>query len=38
VSDLSHADHHDYVQWLGRPFDPLEFSIADTNAALQRVR
>jgi hypothetical protein len=28
----------DYRQWLGRPFDPEEFSVAATNAALQRVR
>jgi hypothetical protein len=38
VTDPSHAEHHDYVQWIGRPFDPSEFSTAAANAALQRVR
>jgi len=28
----------DYRQWAGHPFDPEEFSMAATNAALQRVR
>ena len=28
----------DYRQWLGRPFDPEAFSVAATNATLQRVR
>ena|ERR1700736_1913260 len=38
VTDPTHEEHVDYVQWVGRPFDPEAFSVAATNAALQRVR
>jgi len=38
VTDPTHEEHVDYVEWVGRPFDPESFSIAATNAALQRVR
>ncbi len=38
VTDPTHEEHVDYVQWLGRLFDPEAFSVAATNAALQRVR
>jgi hypothetical protein len=38
VTDPTHEEHVDYVQWVGHPFDPEAFSVAATNAALQRVR
>jgi hypothetical protein len=38
VADPTHEEHVDYVEWVGRPFDAESFSIAATNAALQRVR
>jgi Plasmid pRiA4b ORF-3-like protein len=38
VTDPTHKDHVNYVQWVGGPFDPEAFSVAATNAALQRVR
>ncbi len=38
VTDPTHEEHVDYAQWVGRPFDPEAFSVAATNAALQRVR
>jgi hypothetical protein len=38
VTDPTHEEHVDYVQWVGRPFDPEAFSVAAINAALQRVR
>ena len=38
VSNPNHEEHLDYLQWIGHPFDPEEFSLAVTNAALQRVR
>jgi len=38
VTDPTHEEHVDYVAWVGRPFDPEAFSVAATNAALQRVR
>jgi hypothetical protein len=38
VNNPNHADHADYLQWVGPSFDPEQFSLAVTNAALQRVR
>jgi hypothetical protein len=38
VADPGHPEYDDYVRWMGRPFDPSEFSIAAVNAALQRLR
>ncbi len=38
LSDPTHVDHLDLVQWVGDAFDPEAFSVAGTNAALQRVR
>lgn len=38
VTDPTHEEHVEYVQWVGHPFDPEAFSVAATNAALQRVR
>ncbi len=38
LNDPSHEEHSDFVKWLGGSFDPTEFSIASTNAALQRLR
>ncbi|MGH9097976.1 MAG: plasmid pRiA4b ORF-3 family protein [Acidimicrobiales bacterium] len=38
ISDPGHEEHDDYVGWVGRPFDPGQFSVAAANAALQRVR
>jgi Plasmid pRiA4b ORF-3-like protein len=38
VGQPDHADHEELVRWFGRPFDAEVFSVARTNAALQRVR
>jgi hypothetical protein len=38
VKNPDHEEHDDYLDWLGRPFDPETFSVASANAALQRVR
>ncbi len=38
ISDPDHEQHADYVDWVGRPFDPEYFDLAVVNAALQRVR
>ena len=38
VTDPTHEEYAEYVDWVGRPFDPEAFSVAATNAALQRVR
>jgi hypothetical protein len=31
-------EHDDYVDWIGRPFDPGEFDLANANALCQKVR
>jgi hypothetical protein len=38
VTDPKHPEHAEYLQWVGHPFDPEAFSVAATNASLQRVR
>jgi hypothetical protein len=38
IADPTDEEHAEYVDWIGRPFDPEAFSVAATNAALQRVR
>lgn len=38
VSDPKHEEHASYLEWAGGSFDPAEFDLAATNAALQRVR
>lgn len=38
VTDPTHEEHVDYMQWVGHPFDPEAFSLSSINAALQRVR
>ena len=38
ISNPRHDEHDDYLLWVGRPFDPEEFSVAAVNAALQRIR
>ena len=37
-ADPAHEEHDDFVEWIGHTFDPEAFSVAATNAALQRVR
>jgi hypothetical protein len=38
IANPEHERHDDFVGWLGFPFDPERFSVAQTNVALQRVR
>lgn len=38
VADPTHAEHEDVMRWLGGPFDPAAFDLAEVNAALQRLR
>jgi hypothetical protein len=38
ISDPKHEEHASYLEWAGGSFDPAEFDLAATNAALQRVR
>jgi hypothetical protein len=37
ISDPGHEEHDESVEWVGDDFDPEEFSLATTNAALQRI-
>ena len=37
VSDPKHEEFDEYTEWLGEDFDPEEFSLATTNAILQRI-
>ena len=37
ISDPAHDEFDEYVEWVGKDFDPESFSVATTNAALQRI-
>jgi hypothetical protein len=37
IGDPDHAEHHDYLNWVGGSFDPARFDLAAINAVLQRV-
>ena len=36
LDDPSHEEHEAMQEWLGRPFDPTVFSVADANRRLSR--
>jgi Plasmid pRiA4b ORF-3-like protein len=38
ISDPTHEEHKSSLEWAGGSFDPVAFSVAGTNAALQGVR
>jgi Plasmid pRiA4b ORF-3-like protein len=38
LADPTHEEHETYLAWVGYEFDASAFSVAATNAALQRVR
>lgn len=35
LADPTHEEHADLLEWLGKPFDPEAFDLAETNANLQ---
>jgi hypothetical protein len=37
ITDDAHEEHDDYVEWIGGPFDPAEFNLANANALCQKV-
>jgi hypothetical protein len=37
LADPEHTDHDELVNWLGGPFDPAAFDLAEVNVALQRL-
>jgi hypothetical protein len=36
VADPTHNEHANCLEWIGQPFDAIEFDLADVNARLQR--
>jgi len=38
VADPTHAEHEEIMEWLGGPFDPAFFDLAEANIALQTLR
>ena len=38
MADPFDEDHDRLLEWVGGPFDPAEFELAEANARLQRVR
>ena len=38
LDDPNDEEHESYLRWVGGPFDPTYFEVAEANAALQRVR
>ena len=36
LSDPSHEEHEDMKTWVGRPFDPMSFSVAEANERLRK--
>jgi hypothetical protein len=38
IVDPEDEEHDHYLEWVGGSFDPSEFDLASTNAALQRIR
>ena len=38
ISDPGHEEFDEYIEWVGKDFDPEEFSLATTNAILQKLR
>jgi Plasmid pRiA4b ORF-3-like protein len=37
LADPDHEDHDQFAMWVGGPFDPAAFELAEANIALQRV-
>ena len=37
LADRSHPDHDELTRWLGGPFDPRHFDLAEVNVELQRL-
>ena len=38
IADPKHEEHDELIEWVGGDFDPEEFDLATTNAALQTIR
>ena len=34
LADPAHDDHEDLLRWVGGPFEPTRFDLAEVNAAL----
>ncbi len=38
IADPQHAEHQEFLEWVGGAFDRDAFDLAGVNAALQRLR
>lgn len=38
IADPAHDEHANYLEWVGRTFDPAEFDLVEINARLQKIR
>lgn len=38
IADPNHAEHEEFLEWVGGTFDPDAFDLVGVNAALQRLR
>ena len=38
IADPAHPEHEDYMDWIGDPFDPDAFDLAEVNARLRQRR
>ena len=38
IRDANHEEHDEYLEWIGREFDPEEFELEEVNAALRQIR
>ncbi len=37
IADPAHEEHAEYIEWVGKDFDPEEFELATTNVILQKL-
>jgi hypothetical protein len=37
LEDPGHEEHDEYIEWVGKDFDPEEFDLATTNVILQKL-
>lgn len=35
IQNKDHPEHQEYLDWIGRPFDPEEFGLEDVNEYLK---
>ncbi|MBX6352948.1 MAG: plasmid pRiA4b ORF-3 family protein [Thermoflavifilum sp.] len=38
ITDPTHEEHFEYLQWVGGPFDPADFNVHEVNRRLARLK